>query len=66
MNPALVIQLVQLLIGGALDVKQLFANNSTYGPQFQAALDANQPLSQALMDQLLAGDVAADANVQNA
>ena len=66
MNPALIIQLIQLILGGAIDVKNLILNNQTYAPQFQAALDANQPLDPALMASLLSASVAADQAVQNA
>jgi len=66
MNPILIIQLGQLVLGDLIDWKNATLKNQTYAPQFQAALDTNTPLGQDVMDQLLAGDVAADAAVQNA
>lgn len=66
MNPILIEQAIQLLIGEFLTSKANDAANAPFIAKFKAALAANQPLDQATMDSLLAADDAANEAVQNA
>lgn len=66
MNPVLIEQVIQLLLGEFLTFKANDAANAPYIATFKAALAANQPVDQATMTALLAADDAADAAVQNA
>ncbi len=66
MNPALIEQILQLLIGEFLTFKANDATNAPYVAAFKAALAANQPVDDATMTALLAADDAANAALQNA
>ena len=66
MNPILIEQILQLLLGEFLTFKGNDAANAPYIAEFKAALAANQPVAQTTMDALLAADDAADAALQRA
>lgn len=66
MNPILVEQILQLLLGEFLTFKGNDAANAPFIAAIKAALAANQPVDQATMDALLAADDAADAGLQGA
>jgi len=66
MNPILIEQILQLLLGQFLTVKANDAANAPYIATIKAALAANQPIDQTTLDSLLAADDAADAALQSA
>lgn len=66
MNPVLIEQILQLLLGEFLTARSNDAANAPYIAAFKTALQANQPVDQATMDALLAADDAADAALQGA
>jgi hypothetical protein len=66
MNPILVEQILQLLLGFFLTAKGNDAANAPFIAAIKAALAANEPVPQATMDALLAADDAADAALQGA
>lgn len=66
MNPILIEQILQLLLGEFLTFKGNDAANAPFIAAIKAALAANQPVDQATMDSLLAADDAADAGLQGA
>lgn len=66
MNPILIEQILQLLLGEFMQTRANDAANAPYIAAFKAALAANQPLDQATLDALLADDDAADAALQRA
>lgn len=66
MNPILIEQLLQLILGQFLAVKANDARNAPYIAAIKVALAANQPLDQATLDALLADDDAANAALQGA
>jgi len=66
MNPILIEQLLQLILGQFLAAKANDARNAPFIASIKAALAANQPIDQATLDALLAGDEAADAALQGA
>lgn len=66
MNPVLIEQIIQLLLGEFLTFKANDAANAPYIAAIKAALAANQPVPQDVMDALLAGDDASNAALQSA
>lgn len=66
MNPILIEQLLQLILGQFLAVKANDARNAPYIAAIRAALAANQPIPQDTLDALLADDDAANAALQGA
>lgn len=66
MNPILIEQAIQLLLSQFLAFRASDAAAAPYIAIFKAALAANQPVDQATLDALLAGDQAADAALQGA
>ncbi len=66
MNPILIEQLLQLILGQFLAVKANDARNAPYIAAIKAALANNQPIPQDTLDALLADDDAANAALQGA
>lgn len=66
MNPILIEQLLQLILGQFLAIKANDARNAPFIAAIKAALAANSPIPQDTMDALLAGDDAANAALQGA
>lgn len=66
MNPILLEQIIQILLGEFLTVRGNDAANAPYVAEFKAALAGNRPVAQETMDALLVADDAADAALQNA
>lgn len=66
MNPILIEQLLQLVLGQFLAVKANDARNAPYIIAIKSALANNQPVDQATMDALLAADDNANAALQSA
>jgi hypothetical protein len=66
MNPILIEQILQLLLGEFLTLKANDAANAPFIAAIKAALAANLPVPQDTMDALLVADEAANAALQGA